>query len=566
MPDDLCLQIAPTTIEQDNDAVDRPLDGYESDGDAGRVGGTERLVIAGKIEHASTEIVRLVVEALERAAKEAASGASTAELERTVAKQVVSIGQRMVALAFATSCRAAMDKDLRERGLTREQVRLRTDEDGYITVSTTFGPITFPTFTYRDLSSPLGSVIRRPAHRVFPYHQACRSSPLCLEWEARLGAQHPYRKAEELLRFFTRGASTVEDTSISRHMLALSSMVKPSWLYETPERIREILATKATRDKTTSRPLLYVSSDAHALRRYVDASWITQWKMTNGIRLWCEDAETGEIIHLGGEFTWGDCRAVAERFNSLISAGTLPNGDDAWKQLNAQVVFVSDGSDWLTDHVIPLLADAVIILDPYHLLEWFGVFTKLVFGLTVNAARDFHARLRGLLFGKKPKARPRIPTRRGHKKQRRKRRRHAYDGRWLRPGRPRTVSSDVTTKALLDLLGTVVLNEPEHIKARDALVERLAKNALRTDYATHLARGMQIGSGPMESMHRSGSQLRLKLPGARWLEETSQAVLQFRMLELSGRWNEFWNQNDLTAGIATAFATATVKHRRAATA
>ena len=63
----------------------------------------------------------------------------------------------------------------------------------------------------------------------------------------------------------------------------------------------------------------------------------------------------------------------------------------------------------------------------------------------------------------------------------------------------------------------------------------------------------------MESMHRSGSQLRLKLPGARWLRETSQAVLQFRMLDLSGRWDEFWDQKDLTTHIATAFKLAPVE-------
>jgi len=240
MPDDLRLPIAATTLAPEDDPVDPPLAVRGPDAVPSTATSDEdsakrlRLVVAGKIDQAKEEIVRMVVEALESGAKEATANASTAEPERAVAKQLVPIGQRMVAFAFATACRAAMDDDLHKRGLTREQVRLRTDEDGYITVGTTFGPITFPTFTYRDLSSPLGSVIRHPAHGLFPYHLACRSSPLCLEWEARLGAQHPFRKAEQLLRFFTRGASTIEDTSIARHMLALSSMVDSSWLYRTP--------------------------------------------------------------------------------------------------------------------------------------------------------------------------------------------------------------------------------------------------------------------------------------------------------------------------------------------
>ena len=289
--------------------------------------------------------------------------------------------------------------------------------------------------------------------------------------------------------------------------------------------------------------------------RYGATTWAAQWKMTNGIRLWCEDAATGKIIHLGGEFTWGDCHAVAVRFKELIAAGILPNGDAAWKDLDPQTVFASDGSEWLVDHIVPLLADVVVILDPYHLIDWFAEFTKMVFGTGTADSRGFHARLRVVLFGKQPAEQPRpVRTRRGHKRQRGQRRPHAHERRWLRRGRPRTVSSDVTARALLALLASVELKAGDHIEEREKLVKRLANNATRIDYAAHLARGMQIGSGAMESMHRSGSQVRLKLSGARWLEETSQAVLTFRMLELSGRWSEFWGQSDFVQSIDAALA------------
>ena len=49
----------------------------------------------------------------------------------------------------------------------------------------------------------------------------------------------------------------------------------------------------------------------------------------------------------------------------------------------------------------------------------------------------------------------------------------------------------------------------------------------------------------MESLHRNGSQLRLKRPGAKWCVETAQAVLNLRMLKLSGRWDDFWTRPDL---------------------
>ena len=64
-------------------------------------------------------------------------------------------------------------------------------------------------------------------------------------------------------------------------------------------------------------------------------------------------------------------------------------------------------------------------------------------------------------------------------------------------------------------------------------------------YKAYLARGFQIGSGAMESLHRTGCQLRTKIPGAKWLAETAQAIFDLRMLHLVGNWEAFWNQPDL---------------------
>lgn len=522
----------------------------------------ERLIVARRMSEAQDGLLSLVRSAAEVGVAQAVAGASFAELEAGVGRHVVAIAQRLVALVFASACRAAMQRDIQERGLARDDFRLRTDEAGYVSMHTTFGPITFPIFAYRDLSAPVGSVTRSPARALLPYHRSCRSSPLCLEWEARLGLQHPFRRAEEMMQFFTRGASTVEDTTIGRHMLALSRMIEPEWLYRSPEDIRRTLRGTAARDKATGRPLLYVSSDAHALRRYVGDTWALQWKMVNGIRVWCEDADTGQIVHLGGEFTWGDCHAVGDRIRALRDAGILPNGDSEWADLDAQVVFVSDGSSWLLDHIVPLLAGAIVILDPYHLIDWFAEFTKMAFGASSPASRAVHAKLRRVLFDKQPKKALRAAaTRRGHEKVRRTRTVHAHNRPWARRGRPRTIAGDFTAKALLELLAELEV-EAQHEEALEALAERIANNTQRIDYAAYLARGLQIGSGAMESLHRTGSQLRLKLPGARWLEDSSHAILQFRMLELSGRWREFWDRHDIVPTIAQAF----VAQRRAAAA
>ncbi len=514
-----------------------------------------RHVLARRLADADEDILALVRSALDLGAAEAAADASLADLEAAVGHRVVAIGQHLLAFVFASACRAAMQRDVQERGLARNDFRLRTDDAGYVSMHTTFGPITFPIFAYRDLSTPVASVTRSPGRRLLPYHRCCRSSPLCLQWEARLGLQHPFRKAEQMLQFFTRGASSIEDTTIARHMLALSRMVEPEWLYRTPDDIRKTLRDKATRDKLSGCPLIYLCSDADALRRYVGDTWALQWKMLNGIRVWCEDAETGQIIHLGGEFTWGDCHEVAQRISTLLDAGVLPNDEPEWQAVDAQIVFVSDASAWLLEHLVPLLTTPIVILDPYHLIDWFAQFTSATFGAGSKRSRALHAELRRILFNKQPKDAAKPPRqRRGHTKTRRKQNAHTHDRPWAHRGRPRTVSSEFTAQALLDLMAGIRVTKPEHQEALDALAERVANNSFRIDYAVHLARGLQVGSGAMESLHRTGSQQRLKLPGARWLEASSQAILQFRMLELCGRWDEFWAQRDLVSGIAEAYA------------
>lgn len=222
----------------------------------------------------------------------------------------------VLAAAFARTCEAAMEADLAERGLGLDDVRVRMDKDYYACLSTTFGVVVFPWFAYRwSAGDRTGMAFKteNPARRLLPYYRSCRSSPLCLEWEIRLGSRDAFRTAQQMLNFVTRGALDLEDTTIERHMVVASKLVDPKWLYRRPEDIRSILRERATRDTKTNRPILYASTDGHALRRYVDDTWAWGWMMVNGIRLWCEDARTGAVIHLGGEFTWGDCRLPLQR-------------------------------------------------------------------------------------------------------------------------------------------------------------------------------------------------------------------------------------------------------------
>ena len=64
-------------------------------------------------------------------------------------------------------------------------------------------------------------------------------------------------------------------------------------------------------------------------------------------------------------------------------------------------------------------------------------------------------------------------------------------------------------------------------------------NAL--DYKDKKARGLPIGSGEVESGHRSVIQARMKLPGAWWNEEHLNPMLALRVVRANGWWEQFWS-------------------------
>ena len=404
------------------------------------------------------ELVRAFADQLDEILDLADGDGNLRDLEKTVVRELLCLGRLTLGHLFALRCQQATAEDIERRGLTPDQFRLRFDEDYWATVITTVGPVYFPWFAYRDLSRGPGTVTHTPAREsVLPYQRNCHASPLCLEWEVRLGAQHPFRGAQDELQFFTHGAVTLEDTTIARHLLRVSTLVDRSWMYLSPEEIREILRERATRDRETRKPIIYASCDAHALRQYTNDTWETEWKMANGIRLWCEDRKTGEIIHLGGEFTWGDCHEVSRVFQDLIDEGILPTDGNYGEGVRAQLAWVSDAMRWFDDHILKLFPNALVILDIFHVLRWFATCAAKVFKAGSKLARQMCAWAAKVL-GFDPTAETAAKPRKGHKKRRGRKNRHAHNA---RKGRFTGIRKTATglANALLEVLASFT---PKH--------------------------------------------------------------------------------------------------------
>lgn len=61
------------------------------------------------------------------------------------------------------------------------------------------------------------------------------------------------------------------------------------------------------------------------------------------------------------------------------------------------------------------------------------------------------------------------------------------------------------------------------------------------DYAGARARGLNIGSGEIESGHRHVVQQRLKLAGSWWKESSAEAMLALRVARANQLWNRYWS-------------------------
>lgn len=67
------------------------------------------------------------------------------------------------------------------------------------------------------------------------------------------------------------------------------------------------------------------------------------------------------------------------------------------------------------------------------------------------------------------------------------------------------------------------------------------RNQCRMKYAEFRARGLPIGSGPVEAACKSIVKTRLCRSGMRWSRQGGQRILDFRCYAKCGLWNEFWD-------------------------
>ena len=87
--------------------------------------------------------------------------------------------------------------------------------------------------------------------------------------------------------------------------------------------------------------------------------------------------------------------------------------------------------------------------------------------------------------------------------------------------------------------------EPPAVRDEEAPIRvcfrYLDKRRNQLDYRSAIEAGLPIGSGEVESGHRSVIQERLKISGAWWCEENAKKMLALRVARVNGEWQSYWS-------------------------
>jgi hypothetical protein len=89
--------------------------------------------------------------------------------------------------------------------------------------------------------------------------------------------------------------------------------------------------------------------------------------------------------------------------------------------------------------------------------------------------------------------------------------------------------------------------EAERRKAWTGLITYLTNQDARLAYDRFRARGLDIGSGQVESACKNVVAARMKRAGMRWSPRGAQATLSLRTLYMNDQWERFWGRKPLAA-------------------
>jgi hypothetical protein len=91
---------------------------------------------------------------------------------------------------------------------------------------------------------------------------------------------------------------------------------------------------------------------------------------------------------------------------------------------------------------------------------------------------------------------------------------------------------------ILSMLSTIPPKTPIQKEKYEALMKYISNNRERMHYPKYISEGLLIGSGAIESAHRTVLQRRMKQSGQRWTKQGLKNIINLRVVNMSGYWDK----------------------------
>jgi len=205
--------------------------------------------------------------------------------------------------------------------------------------------------------------------------------------------------------------------------------------------------------------------------------------------------EEGYPIRDEDSTTYVGAIETAEAFGPRIHAEAVRRG---MRQAH-KVVVLGDGAPWIWGIAAQYFPWAIEIVDLYHAREHLANLGKAVYGPTSAQAKE-----------------------------------------WAAARSEQLDDGDVEA-----VITSVKRLRPHQSNVREEVrkaIDYFQINKERMRYAKFRSQGLFVGSGVVEAGCKTIIGLRLKQSGMRWTVDHANAIIALRCCQLSGRWEEFWEQ------------------------
>src|SRR4051812_38462186 len=243
--------------------------------------------------------------------------------------------------------------------------------------------------------------------------------------------------------------------------------------------------TTRTQPPLQAKEKLYVEADASmVLTRQQGWKEIKVGRVFKSTDCLHAQGKQGMITHSQYLAQMGSHKSFSEKMEPLIEDYTTNQ---------QQMIFISDGAPWLRNWIEDAFPQATSILDFYHLLEHLYQFSEAFFGDAEQGSQ------------------------------------------WVEQQQELLLESHAAL-VIDNVNGLTAPKRKQTIKTK--LLAYLNANLRRMDYKHYQSIGCGIiGSGAIESAHRTVVQKRMKLSGQRWSTTGAQHMLHLRVIYMNQQWD-----------------------------